>query len=90
MMIEEELLYYLKLSITRVDANKDVILDPNYEANLKNVKEFMDLLKDIIASKKNGEDTYCYIDYESDEMKSLIKNMKRLADSLTELGDSLN
>ncbi len=90
MMIEEELLYYLKLSITRVDANKDVILDPNYEANLKNVKEFMDLLKDIIASKKRGEDTYDYIDYESDEMKSLIKNMKRLADNLTELGDSLN
>ena len=57
---------------------------------MKDLKEFTALLKEIIASKKKNENTYDYIDYESDDVRRLVHDMKPLIDHLTDLGEGLN
>ena len=57
---------------------------------MNDLKEFTALLKEIIASKKKNENTYDYIDYESDDVRRLVHDMKPLIDHLTDLGEGLN
>jgi len=90
MTIEEELLYYLKRSTDLVAENKEYIRDPDFEKNYKSILEFMKMLNDVIKDKKNGGHKYDFVDYESDEMKQIIKSMKEIADGLTELGEGFN
>ncbi len=87
---EEELLYYCKHAYDLIGRNKEYISDPDFEKNFNGLLEFIELLKDVLRSKKEGDHKYDFVDYESDQWKYLINKMKQMADCLTELEEGLN
>lgn len=90
MTIEEELLYYLKRSLDLFAANREYIRDPNFEERYKEMREVITLLLDIVESKSKGEHKYDFVDYDSKEMKDLVKRLKKFAKKFENFSGGLN
>ena len=90
MTIEEELLYYYKRAIFLREKLAQENGEPPDKEEDKEDREFIDLIKEVIESRKRGEHKYDHFYNNPEDMKTLVGMIKELADSLEDLGEGLN
>ena len=90
MTVEEELLYYYKRATMFLDKFAQEKGEPKNREEKKEDLEFIELIKNVIESRKKGENKYDHFDRHPDDLKTLVLMIKEIADGLENLGEGLN
>ena len=90
MTVEEELLYYYKRATMFLDKFAQEKGEPENREEKKEDFEFIELIKNVIESRKKGENKYDHFDRHPDDLKTLALMIKEIADGLENLGEGLN
>ena len=90
MTVEEELLYYYKRATMFLDKFAQEKGEPENREEKKEDLEFIELIKNVIESRKKGENKYDHFDRHPDDLKTLVLMIKEIADGLENLGEGLN
>ena len=90
MTLEEELLFYIKRASDLFAANSEYIRDPDFKDRYKEMRETMDILLEVIESKKKGEHKYDHIDYNSIDMLELKEKLKEIAEGFDKISGMFN
>lgn len=90
MTVEEELLYYYKRATMFLDKLAQEKGEPEDIEEKKEDLEFIELIKNVIESRKKGENKYDHFDRHPDDLKTLVSMIKEIADGLENLGEGLN